>query len=121
MLWGLIKPKPKPEAKPRETRAEVLARAFGPPVTQEEQLKSLPELEQELKDAMVCPAGRGYVYIRTVLTKAGKTPPRVALKCKLREELHTDPHVFYTEIKQLCCGEHGKCPAWQKLGPGFKG
>jgi hypothetical protein len=90
------------------------AEAFGPPISPEEQSSNLNLLERELNDAMKCPAGRNQVYVRSLLTGSGTTKPRIALKCQLRKEIGMEPNIFYEDIKNVCCGDHQSCPAWQK-------
>lgn len=85
----------------------------GPPLTPEETSGNLSLLERQLNTAMVCPAGKNQVFIRSLVTKHGTTPPRIALKCTYRRDLKQQPEVFYEHIRDVCCSDPGKCPAYQ--------
>ena len=89
--------------------------AFGPPVHQDELTVNLSVLERKLNTDMKCPAGKNQVYLRSLMTGSGTTRPRVALKCPLRRDIGEKPEVFYEHIRDVCCGDHSKCPAWQSL------
>ena len=87
--------------------------AFGPPLTPEELTTNLSLLERKLNKDMRCTAGKNQVYIRSLLTGGSTTRPRVAMKCPLRRDIGLTPEVFYEHIRDVCCGDHESCPAWQ--------
>jgi hypothetical protein len=89
--------------------------AAGPPLTAEELTTNLSLLENRLNADMKCPAGRNQVYIRSLITGRGTTRPRIALKCPLRTNIGERPEVFFEHIRDVCCGDHEACPAWQAL------
>jgi hypothetical protein len=59
------------------------------------------------------------VYIRSLLTGGGTTKPRIALKCHLRKDIGLTPEIFFEQIRDLCCGDPLRCPAWKKLKDRF--
>ncbi|MFH1746992.1 MAG: hypothetical protein ABIG44_08100 [Planctomycetota bacterium] len=89
--------------------------AFGPPLTPEELTGNLSQFEHRLNREMRCPAGRNQVYVRSLLTGTSTTRPRIALKCPLRRDIGQTPDVFYEHIRDVCCGDHEQCPAWQAM------
>ncbi len=91
------------------------AHESGPPLTPEEQNGNLSLLERQLNSQMRCPAGRNQVYIRSLLAVGGTTQPRIALKCQLRKQAGLSLEIFYSDIKNTCCGNHEQCPAWRKM------
>ncbi len=93
--------------------------AFGPPRTPEEIGANLSELESRLNARMACPAGRNQVFIRSLVTRTGTTPPRIALKCSLRRDIGLKPDVFYEHIRDVCCSNPNQCPAFQKFQDRF--
>jgi hypothetical protein len=101
---------------PRRRRpVQTVEEAFGPPLVPEEQSGNLSQLEQRLNRTMKCTAGKNQVYIRSLLTGQGTTRPRIALKCPLRRDIGLTPEVFYEHIRDVCCGNHEECPAWQSF------
>ncbi len=101
------------------SRSGRVGQAFGPPLTEEELTTNLTVLENRLNDEMKCPAGRNQVYIRSLLTGSGTTKPRIALKCPLRKDINLTPEIYFEEIRDLCCGDHENCQAWQELRDRF--
>lgn len=99
-----------PMRRPRTTEE-----AFGPPLTPDELTGNLSMLERKLNAEMKCTAGRNQVYIRSLLTGRSTTRPRIALKCPLRRDIGETPEVFYEHIRDVCCGDHESCPAWQNF------
>lgn len=89
--------------------------AFGPPLTPEELTGNLSEIEKRLNREMKCPAGRGQVYVRSLLTGTSTTRPRIALKCHLRRDIGLTPDVFYEHIRDVCCCDHEQCEAWRAM------
>lgn len=87
--------------------------AFGPPLTPAELTGNLSQLETRLNNEMKCPAGRNQVYVRSLLTGAGTTRPRIALKCPLRRAIGEPPDVFYDYICDVCCHDPEACAAWR--------
>lgn len=87
--------------------------AFGPPLTPDELTSNLSLLERKLNREMKCTAGKNQVYIRSLLTGRSTTPPRIALKCPLRRDIHLPAEVFYEQIRDLCCCDPNLCEAWQ--------
>lgn len=90
-----------------------MEKIFGPPLSQEELTGNLSLLERNLNKSMKCPAGKNQVYIRSLLTGTTTTRPRISLKCPLRRDINLDPTVFYGHVRDVCCGDHKSCPAWQ--------
>jgi hypothetical protein len=99
----------------RRVPTQTVEEAFGPPLTPEEQSVNLSQLEQRLNRTMKCTAGKNQVYIRSLLTGQSTTRPRIALKCPLRRDIGLTPEVFYEHIRDVCCGNHEECPAWQNF------
>lgn len=93
--------------------------AFGPPLTPEEMTGNLSQMQNDLNKGMHCPAGRNQVYVRSLLTGRSTTRPRLALKCPLRREIGQKPEVFYEHIRDVCCGDHEQCEAWQAMQKRF--
>lgn len=106
------KPAPAPTAAPGRTIATV-KEAFGPPLTDEELKGNLTALQQKLGREMVCPAGKGQVYLRSLLTGNGTTKPRIALKCVLRKDIKQPAEVFFEHIRDVCCCDPEKCEAYR--------
>jgi hypothetical protein len=112
-MWAkLFGGKKKPAAVPPKPSTRTLD-AFGPPLTDEEHGANLSELERRLNGQMKCAAGKNQVFIRSLLTGRGTTPPRIALKCTYRRDLKQPSEVFYEEITQLCCGDPTRCDAYR--------
>lgn len=110
-MFGFMR---KPAAtKPAGPARQTVAEAFGPPLTAEEQGANLSVLQQNLERGMKCPAGKGQVYLRSLLTGTTTTKPRIALKCVLRKEIGQPREVFYEHIRDVCCGDPEQCPAYQ--------
>jgi hypothetical protein len=89
------------------------AESYGPPLTPEELTSNLSVLERNLNANMECTAGKNQVYIRALLTGGSTTRPRIAMKCPLRRDIGLPAEVFYEHIRDVCCGDHESCPAWQ--------
>lgn len=86
-----------------------------PPLQPEEKNGNLSILQHQLNAAMKCPAGKNQVYIRSLVTLKGTTPPRIALKCSLRRDAGLSAEVFLEEVRSVCCGEPNQCPAYQQF------
>lgn len=87
-----------------------------PPISAEESKNNLTELTDRLNRHMVCFAGKGQVYLQSLILGAGRTStPRVALKCPLRRQFGHHPDVYYEYIRDVCCGDPGVCPAYQEF------
>lgn len=84
-----------------------------PPLRPEEKSGNLTRLQNELNRDMKCPAGQNQVYVRSLVTMEGTTPPRMALKCSYRRDIGERPDVFLEEIRRLCCGQPEKCAAYR--------
>lgn len=85
-----------------------------PEITAEELAANISQLEQQLNRKMVCFAGENQVYIQSIILGAGeKSKPRVALKCPLRKQFGHPPNVYYEYIRDVCCGDPARCPAYQ--------
>lgn len=93
--------------------------AFGPPLTDVELRVNLSVLQNQLNGEMKCPAGKGQVYIRSLLTGRTTTRPRIALKCSLKKSIGQSHEVFYEEIKEKCCGNPDGCEAYKKFKDRF--
>lgn len=121
-MWSALlrvgKAKPKSAAVP-PSKLSSTARALGPPITPEEAKANLSDLERSLNRDMKCPAGKNQVFIRSLLTKTGPTPPRIALKCTYRKDIHLSAEVFYEHIRDVCCSDPAKCPAHQAFKDRF--
>lgn len=117
-MWSsLLGSRKKPaQAKPPAQPADS---PFGPPLTDEEQNANLSQLERQLNQQMKCPAGKNQVYLRSVLTRRGATPPRIALKCTYRRDIGLSKEVFYEHIRDVCCGDPEKCEAYQAFKKRF--
>lgn len=96
-------------------KASRVKEAFGPPLTPEELVGNLSDLERKLNSEMQCPAGRNQVYIRSLLTGNSTTRPRIALKCHLRRDIGLTPEVYYEHIRDICCCDPEQCPAWRTM------
>lgn len=117
---GKSKHKQKPKFEhPHQAKHSAAAKAFGPPITPEETKANLSDLERSLNRDMKCPAGKNQVFIRSLITKAGPTPPRIALKCTYRKDIHLPAEVFYEHIRDVCCGDPSQCPAYQAFKERF--
>ncbi|GEM_PF-903430 len=112
---SLRKRRHKDGSPPRATKRKPsrVQEEFGPPLTVEELRANLTELEKKLNAEMKCPAGRNQVFLRSLLTGSGTTPPRIALKCHLRKDIGENPVVFYEYIRDVCCSDPEKCPAYR--------
>jgi hypothetical protein len=97
----------------RQFKLPTIAEAFGPPLTREELVSNLSDLERRLNRTMKCTAGKNQVYIRSLLTGGATTRPRVALKCPLRRDIKLSAEVFYEHIRDVCCSEPEQCEAWR--------
>lgn len=95
-------------------RARAAVDAGPPPITAEEAAANLSTLEKTLNNRMKCFAGRNQVYVQSKIG-AGSTKPRVALKCSLRAEYGLNKDVYYEHIRDICCGNPDKCPAYQQF------
>ena len=90
------------------------ARGAMPPISDEELQTNLTELEVDLNRRMRCFAGKGLVYIRSVIVGHLRTSkPRISLKCPLRKENGEPPDVYYEYIRDVCCGDPSACAAHQ--------
>jgi hypothetical protein len=85
----------------------------SPALRPEEKSGNLTRLQNELNRDMRCPAGKNQVYVRSLVTMSGTTPPRMALKCSYRRDIGEPPDVFLDEMRRLCCGEPEKCEAFR--------
>jgi hypothetical protein len=123
MMWSSLlgKPKVKPESepKPRKRMISRVGEEFGPPITAEEDGANLTELEQKLNREMKCHAGKNQVFIRSLLTGANTTQPRIALKCHLRRDIGLKPEVFYEHIRDICCTDPEQCEAYRDFKERF--
>ncbi len=116
-MWSsLLRGRKKPDGSPGPLSVE---QSFGPPLTAEEQGANLSELERRLNREMKCPAGKNQVFLRSLLTGNGTTPPRVALKCSYRRDIGLRAEVFYEHIRDYCCGDPEKCEAYRAFKQRF--
>ena len=121
MIWDSLRRKSKEEA-PAAHRPRARRRAeeeFGPPITPFEQRANLSDLERKLNDEMRCQAGKNQVFIRSLLTGAGTTQPRIMLKCQLRRDIELKPNVFYEHIRDVCCTDPDDCEAYRRFRERF--
>ena len=94
------------------TRAPERRASTDAPALRPEELRgNLSQLQTELNGSMKCPAGRNQVYVRSLVTIQGTTPPRIALKCGLRRDIGESADVFLDEIRSKCCGDPEQCAA----------
>ena len=87
----------------------------APPLRPEELKGNLSTLQQQLNREIKCPAGQNQVYIRSLVTLKGTTPPRIALKCSFRRDAGMTPDVFLDDIRSMCCGDPKACAAYQQF------
>jgi hypothetical protein len=113
-MWNLFSGRRK-AASASKAAAEPAARPTisVPPITDEEKASNLSELERRLNREMKCPAGKNQVFLRSVLTERGTTPPRIALKCTYRRDIQLHPIVHYEHIRDVCCCDPEKCEAYR--------
>ena len=97
----------------RQLKPMTVAAAFGPPLTREELVSNLSDLERRLNREMKCTAGKNQVYVRSLLMGGTTTRPRVALKCPLRRDIKLPAEVFYEHIRDVCCTDPEQCEAWR--------
>lgn len=90
-----------------------VADAFGPPLAPEETTGNLTVLQQRMDREMKCPAGKGQVYLRSLLTGKGTTKPRIALRCSLRKDVNLPREVFFEHIRDVCCSDPEQCEAFK--------
>lgn len=119
-MFSSLLGKRRPAADEKVARqSSALDKAFGPPLTAEEQTGSLSELEKRLNREMQCPAGKNQVFLRSLIGPKGTTQPRVALKCHLRKDAGLPAEVFYEHIRDVCCANPENCPAYKKFKDRF--
>jgi len=116
-MWSSILGKSKSAPAKQGKSASKPEPSGPPPLTPEETKGNLSLLERKLNESMKCPAGKNHVFIRSLVTINGTTPPRIALKCQLRRDIGQKPEVFHDHIRDICCSDPSKCEAYQK----FKG
>lgn len=116
-MWSSILGKSKSAPAKQSKPASKPESSGPPPLTPEETKGNLSLLERNLNVSMKCHAGKNQVFIRSLVTINGTTPPRIALKCQLRRDIGQKPEVFYEHIRDVCCGDPTQCEAHQK----FKG
>lgn len=86
----------------------------APPLTDEERTCNLSQLESRLNASIKCSVGRGLVTLHSFIVGPDtKTPPRVCLRCPLREDLGMQPYVYYEHIRDVCCASPYKCELLQ--------
>lgn len=117
-MLGKSKTTRKKPASSRRPRLHV-AQYLGPPMTSEELRANLSELEKDLNARMKCHAGRNQVFIYSLVTPSGTTPPRICLKCHLRKDVGQKPGIFYEQIRDVCCGEPEQCEAYMAFRDRF--
>ena len=85
-----------------------------PPITEVERKSNLTMLQQQLHARMQCFAGKNQVYLQSIIGgDGGKTRPRIALKCSLRNDYNMDRHVYHEYIRDVCCDDPTQCPAFK--------
>lgn len=89
--------------------------AEPPPISAEERNGNLSELEKSLNAQMKCPAGKNQVFIRSVVSSGGTTPPRIALRCTFRRDLGMTPEVYYEHVRDVCTCDPEKCDAYRQM------
>ncbi|MBK8913387.1 MAG: hypothetical protein IPM64_02095 [Phycisphaerales bacterium] len=114
-MFGFMKKAPDPPAPSGRAAGapRTVADAFGPPLAPEETSGNLTVLQQRMDREMKCPAGKGQVYLRSLLTGKGTTKPRIALRCSLRKDVNLPREVFFEHIRDVCCGDPDQCVAYQ--------
>ena len=85
------------------------------PLRPEEKTGNLSILQHQLNAEMKCPTGKNQVYIRSLVTLKGTTPPRIALKCSLRRDAGLSAEVYLDDVRSLCCGDPNNCAAYQQF------
>jgi len=66
---------------------------------------SLPQRQKKLEEMIVCPHGKGQVYLRNFIEPNRRQGgPQLALRCKIRELLGVKPAILgLEEIVLTCC------------------
>lgn len=101
-------------AKPDSSAATEAKQRVQPPALRPEELRgNLNRLQNDLNREMKCPAGKNQVYIRSLVTMQGTTPPRIALKCSYRRDVGESVDVYLDEMRRLCCGDPQQCSAYR--------
>ena len=126
-MWSLIrrawegKGKKNEQKQSQKSKAARLLEELGPPLTTEELRGNLSELQDRLNADMKCHAGKGQVFIRSLLTGAGKgtSQPRLILDCSLRRDIGQKPTVFYEYIRDVCCCDPQQCEAYRAFKERF--
>ncbi|GMU22694.1 MAG: hypothetical protein AMXMBFR13_27790 [Phycisphaerae bacterium] len=86
-----------------------------PPIAPEEASANLSLLEAQLNREMRCFAGRGKVYLQSLVGTGGASKPRIALKCPLRRARGLPCDLYYEFIRDTCCGDPSRCEVLQKF------
>lgn len=93
------------------TRSVALGFPDLPPITAEEMSTNISQLQTRLNREMKCFAGRNKVYLQSLIGGSRPSRPRVALKCPLRGDIGLRKDVYYEFIRDICCGDPGRCEA----------
>jgi DNA-binding NtrC family response regulator len=96
-------------------QAHKAVQAGPPPLTAEELNGNLSVLETQLNKSMKCFAGQNQVYIQSTILGGAVSRPRIALRCNLRAEYGLTKNVFFEFIREHCCGDPGRCEAYQRF------
>jgi len=81
------------------------------------QKMSLTQRQKKLETMLVCPCGKGQVYIRNLIDPAQRAAePHLALRCRVRETLGIkSTTLFVEEIVLTCCKDPMQsCAAYQR-------
>lgn len=114
-MWASLLGRTKRTPEPSKSAASSAGASAPPPLAPEELKGNLSLLERELNEQMKCPAGKNQVFIRSLVTVNGPTPPRIALKCSLRRDIGQKPDVFLDHIRGVCCNDPNQCEAYRRF------
>jgi hypothetical protein len=72
-------------------------------------------MEKRLNAKMKCHAGRGQVFIRSLIAGKSTTRPRICLRCHIRRSQGIPYYVYYEYIRDVCCANPDKCDALERF------
>ena len=78
---------------------------------------SVTQRQKKLEEMLVCPAGKGQVYLRNFIEPGRRQPgPQLALRCKVRELLGIKDTILNLEQVLLTCCRNPQqtCEAYKR-------